>query len=136
MYLRVYFKVEVYFRVTWSRMVEYYNLKKKLVDYANTINVEFIVDPKVSSLGWLIYSYLQIFEGANHLTFEVGPGRLLRGFFSSQTNKADIFSVENSAKKIGGGGEIISSRIFFFTLIRSGTAFKWVLKCILHFMVV
>ena len=63
MYLRVYFKVEVYFRVTWSRMVEYYNLNKKLVDYANTINVEFIVDPKVSSLGWLIYSYLQIFEG-------------------------------------------------------------------------
>ena len=37
--LRVYFKVEVYFRVT-----------VKLVDYANTTNVEFIVDPRVYSM--------------------------------------------------------------------------------------
>ena len=35
--------------------------QKKLVDYANTINVEFIVDPKVLFHGWLIYIYLQIF---------------------------------------------------------------------------
>ena len=41
--LRVYFKQEVYFGVTevgWRST-------KKLVDYANTTNVEFIVDPKV-----------------------------------------------------------------------------------------
>ena len=30
--------------------------------YANTTNVEFIVDPKVLFHGWLIYSYLQIFK--------------------------------------------------------------------------
>ena len=36
--------------------------QKKLVDYANTTNVEFIVDPKVLFHGWLIYSYLQIFK--------------------------------------------------------------------------
>ena len=47
------------------------------------------------------------------MTFEVGPGRLLGGFFSSQTNKADIFSVENSAKKIGGGGDYILQDFFF-----------------------
>ena len=32
------------------------------MDYANTTNVEFIVDPKVLFHGWLIYSYLQIFK--------------------------------------------------------------------------
>ena len=32
--------------------------EKKLVDYANTTNAEFIVDPKVLFHGWLIYSYL------------------------------------------------------------------------------
>ena len=32
------------------------------MDYANTTNVEYIVDPKVLFLGWLIYSYLQIFK--------------------------------------------------------------------------
>ena len=32
--------------------------QKKLVDYANTTNVEFIVDTKVLFHGWLIYSYL------------------------------------------------------------------------------
>ena len=51
--LRVYFKVEVYFRVTWSRMGEY---------YANTTNVEFIVELTVLFHGWLIYRYLQIFK--------------------------------------------------------------------------
>ena len=30
------------------------------MDYANTTNVEFIVDPKVLFHGWLIYSYLHI----------------------------------------------------------------------------
>ena len=55
--LRVYFPVEVYFRVTWSL-----KWQKKLVDYANTTNVEFIVGPKVLFRGWLIYRYLQIFK--------------------------------------------------------------------------
>ena len=32
------------------------------MDYANTTNVEFIVDPKVLFHGWLIYSYLQMFK--------------------------------------------------------------------------
>ena len=35
-------------------------MEEKLVDYANTTNVEFIVDPKVSFHGWLIYSYLHL----------------------------------------------------------------------------
>ena len=56
---RVYLKVEVYFRETWSRMEEYKN-DKKIVDYANTTNVECIVDPKVLFHGWLIYSYVHI----------------------------------------------------------------------------
>ena len=43
-------------------MEEYQNRRKKIVDYANTSNVEFIVDPMVLFLGWLIYSYLQIFK--------------------------------------------------------------------------
>ena len=30
------------------------------MDYANTTNVEFIVDPKVLFHGWLIYNYLHI----------------------------------------------------------------------------
>ena len=30
------------------------------MDYANTTNVEFIVDPKVLFHGWLIYSYLHL----------------------------------------------------------------------------
>ena len=38
--LRVYFKVEMYFRRSTK-------IAEKLVDYANTTNVEFIVDPKV-----------------------------------------------------------------------------------------
>ena len=32
------------------------------MDYANTTNVEFIVDPKILFHGLLIYSYLQIFK--------------------------------------------------------------------------
>ena len=32
------------------------------MDYANINNVEFIVDPMVLFHGWLIYSYLQIFD--------------------------------------------------------------------------
>ena len=58
--LRVYFKVQVYFRVTkYDGGV--LKSQKKLVDYANTTNVEFFVEPKVLFHGWLIYSYLQIF---------------------------------------------------------------------------
>ena len=43
-------------------------------------------------------------------------GRLIRGnnFFSSQTNKADIFSVENSAKNLGRGGRYILQDFFHF----------------------
>ena len=41
--LRVYFKLEVYLRVTWSGVLK--SQKKKIVDYANTTNVEFTVDP-------------------------------------------------------------------------------------------
>ena len=36
--------------------------QKKIVDYANTTNLEFIVDLKVLFHGWLIYSYLNIFK--------------------------------------------------------------------------
>ena len=44
--LRVYFKVQVYFRVTkYDGGV--LKSQKKLVDYANTTNVEFFVEPKV-----------------------------------------------------------------------------------------
>ena len=57
--LRVYFKVQVYFRVTkYDGGV--LKSQKKLVDYANTTNVEFFFEPKVLFHGWLIYSYLQI----------------------------------------------------------------------------
>ena len=51
--LRVYFKVEMYFRRSTK-------IAEKLVDYANTTNVEFIVDPRVLFHGWLIYSYLHL----------------------------------------------------------------------------
>ena len=50
--------LRVYFRVTWSGGV--LKPQKKLVDYANTTNVEFIVDPKVLFHGSLIYSYLHL----------------------------------------------------------------------------
>ena len=32
------------------------------MDYANTTNIEFIVDPKVLFHGGLMYKYLQIFK--------------------------------------------------------------------------
>ena len=57
--LRVYFKVQVYLRVT-KKDGGVLKSHKKLVDYANTTNVEFIVEPKVLFYDWLIYSYLQI----------------------------------------------------------------------------
>ena len=50
--------LRVYFRVTWSGGV--LKPQKKLVDYANTTNVEFIVDPKVLFHGSSIYSYLHL----------------------------------------------------------------------------
>ena len=41
-------------------MEEWLSRRKKIVDYANTSNVEFI-DPNVLfRYGWLIYSYLHI----------------------------------------------------------------------------
>ena len=44
----------------WDRGVP--KSQKKLVDYANTTNVEFTVDSKVLFHGRLINSYLQIFK--------------------------------------------------------------------------
>ena len=44
--LRVYFKVQVYLRVT-KKDGGVLKSQKKLVDYANTTNIEFIVEPKV-----------------------------------------------------------------------------------------
>ena len=35
-------------------------MAEKLVDYANTNNVEFIVDPRVLFHDWLIYSYFHL----------------------------------------------------------------------------
>ena len=35
-------------------------MAEKLVDYTNTTNVEFIVDPKFLFHGWLIYIYLHM----------------------------------------------------------------------------
>ena len=58
--LRVYFKVQVYLRVTKKDGGVLKSHTKKLVDYANTTNVDFIVDRKALFHGWLIYSYLQI----------------------------------------------------------------------------
>ena len=51
--------LRVYFKVTRSKMEEW-KMAEKLVDYANTTNVEFIVDAKVLFHGWLIYSYLHM----------------------------------------------------------------------------
>ena len=48
------------------------------------------------------------------MTFEVGPGRLLRGFFSSQTNKADIFFSRKQCKKNWGGDYILQDFFFHF----------------------
>ena len=47
----------------WDRGV--LKSQKNLVDYANTNNVEFTVDPKVLFHGWLIYSYLQSWSSAS-----------------------------------------------------------------------
>ena len=60
--LRVYFKVKSVFQSNLKEDGGVLKSQKKLVDYANTTNVEFIVDPKVLFHGWLIYSYLQIFK--------------------------------------------------------------------------
>ena len=60
--LRVYFKVRRVFQSNLKEDGGVLKSQKKLVDYANTTNVEFIVDPKVLFHGWLIYSYLQIFK--------------------------------------------------------------------------
>ena len=50
------------------------------MDYANTTNVEFIVDPKVLFHGWLIYSYLQIFE---LIKYKWLPGECADWFFDN-----------------------------------------------------
>ena len=50
--LRVYFKVEFYFRITWSRMEE-------LVDYANTASERWIYCWLEGFIPWLIN--LQLF---------------------------------------------------------------------------
>ena len=60
--LRVYFKVKSVLQSNLKEDGGVLKSQKKLVDYANTTNVEFIVDPKVLFHGWLIYSYLQIFK--------------------------------------------------------------------------
>ena len=59
---------KVFENLIWLRRYDFLKIAKNLifnislVDYANTTNVEFIVDPKVLFHGWLIYSYLQIFK--------------------------------------------------------------------------
>ena len=45
--LRVYFKVKSVFQSNLKEDGGVLKSQKKLVDYANTTNVEFIVDPKV-----------------------------------------------------------------------------------------
>ena len=50
-------------------------IAEKLVDYANPANVEFIVDPKVSFRGWLIYSYLHL-SWSSHCQGSVQIGSL------------------------------------------------------------
>ena len=72
--LRVYFIEEVYFRVTWSGWRST-KITEKLVDYANPANVEFIVDPRVSFRGWLIYSYLHL-SWSSHCQGSVQIGSL------------------------------------------------------------
>ena len=60
--LRVYFKVRSVFQSNLKEDGGVLKSQKKLVDCANTTNVKFIVDSIVLFLGWLIYSYLQIFK--------------------------------------------------------------------------
>ena len=50
------------------------------MDYANTTNLEFIVDLKVLFHGWLIYSYLQIFE---LIKYKWLPGECADWFFDN-----------------------------------------------------
>ena len=52
------------------------------MDYANTTNVEFIVDPKVLFHGWLIYSYLKIFK---LIKCKWLPGECTEWFFDNVT---------------------------------------------------
>ena len=49
--LRVYFKVRSVFQSNLKEDGGVLKSQKKLVDYANTTNVEYIVDPKVLFLG-------------------------------------------------------------------------------------
>ena len=51
-------------------------IAEKLVDYANTTNVEFIVDPKILFHGWLIDSYL-------HLRWSSATGECADLFFDN-----------------------------------------------------
>ena len=60
--LRVYFKVRSVFQSNLKEDGRVLKSQKKLGDYANTNNIEFIVDPKGLFHGGLIYSYLQIFK--------------------------------------------------------------------------
>ena len=55
----VFQNLEVYFQsnVKWDGGV-LKSQKSLIVDYANTTNIEFIVDLKVLFYSWLIYSYL------------------------------------------------------------------------------
>ena len=55
--LRVYFKVEVYFRVTWSRMEEY-KIAEKISGLCQHFHVEYIVWPE-GFIPWMIN--LQLF---------------------------------------------------------------------------
>ena len=50
------------------------------MDYANTTNIEFIVNSKVLFHGWLIYSYLQIFKS---IKCEWLPGESADWFFDN-----------------------------------------------------
>ena len=59
--LRVYFKVEVYFRVTWSGMEEYEN-RRKISGLCQHYQRWIYCWPEGLFHGWLIYSYFQIFK--------------------------------------------------------------------------
>ena len=67
------------------------------MDYANTTNVEFIVDPKVLFHGWLIYSYLQIFK---LIKCKWLPGECADWFFDNITwydHIACIYCIDDTA---------------------------------------
>ena len=78
--LRVYFKVELYSQLPKVGWRSTKIAPQKIVDYANTNNVEFIVDPMVLFHGWLIYSYLQIF---NLIKCKWLPGQCADCFFDN-----------------------------------------------------